>query len=179
MAMNDNAAKEMFVRLFAQNERRVYAYIFSLLGDWTAAEDVFQDTCVVMWAKFADFQPETDFASWACRIAHFKVLKYREQCRRRLPFVGEQFVEKVAAARELDTEKEATEDWLAQLSKCIERLTPRDRDLIIYRYSVHCTIKEIAAKMGIPANTAYKAVQRIRKELLDCVEKAVAQEEHP
>jgi RNA polymerase sigma-70 factor, ECF subfamily len=175
--MVDNDPKEVFVRLFAQNERRVYSYIFSLLGDWTATEDVFQDTCVVMWTKFADFQPGSDFPGWACKIARYKVLKYREECHRRLPFASEQFVERVAAVRESEQE-DGQDDWLMYLSKCIERLRPQDRELIFRRYSDDCTIKELAAKMAIPPNTAYKAVQRIRRELLDCVEKAVAREEH-
>ncbi len=175
--MSGTNSGEAFARLFAQCERRIYSYIFSLLGDWSATEDVFQDTCVVMWTKFADFQPGTDFASWACRIAHYKVLKYRGQCRRRLPFVTEQFIETVAAARQ--SEDENKDAWLSRLSKCIDKLAPRDRQIIIRRYSDDCTIKELAETLGLPANTVYKAVSRIRKDLLDCVQKAVAQEEHP
>ncbi|MBN1396173.1 MAG: sigma-70 family RNA polymerase sigma factor [Pirellulales bacterium] len=173
---NNNPGEE-FARLFARHQRRVYSYIFSLLGDWAAAEDVFQDTCVVMWTKFADFQPGSDFAGWACRIARFKVLKYRRQCKRRLPFVGEQFIETVAAARE--SEKGDLNDWTAVLTDCIEKLTPKDRRLIVKRYSEDCTIKELAEKLGLPSNTVYKAIGRIRKGLLDCVEKATAREEHP
>jgi RNA polymerase sigma-70 factor, ECF subfamily len=168
---------QAFARLFAQNERRLYSYIFSLLGDWSAAEDVFQDTCVVMWTKFADFQPGTDFAGWACGIARYKVLKYRRQCRRRLPFVSEEFIATVAAARE--SEAEDGQDWLAKLSQCVEKLTLRDSRIIKARYASNLTIKELAASLGLSANTAYKAVGRIRRELLDCVQKAMAQEEHP
>ena len=167
---------EAFARLFAHHERRVYCYIFSLLGDWEATEDVFQDTCAVMWTKFADFQVGTDFASWACRIGRFKALKYREQCARRLPFVGEEFLETVAAARE--SNDGGDEDWLPALSGCMDKLSPRDRDIIVRRYSVDCTIKELAQRLGLPVNTAYKAIGRIRKELLDCVQKTVARREH-
>jgi RNA polymerase sigma-70 factor, ECF subfamily len=177
--MGDNDQKEIFARLFAQHERRVYSYIFSLLGDWSAAEDVFQDTCVVMWSKFSDFQLGTDFAGWACRIAHFRVLKYRERRYRGLTFVSEQFLEKVATARESEKDMQATANWLARLSKCVDRLTMQDRELIVRRYSDNCTIKELAAKLNIPANTAYKAIRRIRRELFDCVERTLAQEEHP
>jgi RNA polymerase sigma-70 factor, ECF subfamily len=175
--MSSHDPGQAFARLFAEHERRVYSYIFSLLGDWTAAEDVFQDTCVVMWTKFADFQPGTDFAKWACRIAHFNVLKYRRQCSRRLPFASEQFIETVAAARE--SEPADNQDWLGKLSQCIEKLTLRDGKIIKARYSSDLTIKELAARLGLPANTVYKAVSRIRRELFDCVQKAVAQEEHP
>lgn len=130
-----------------------------------------------MWAKYAEFQPGTDFASWACRIAHYKVLKYREQCRRRLPFASEEFIATVSAARVSDHEGE--EDWLAVLSKCVEKLTPRDREIVRRRYSEDCTIQSLATQLGIPANTAYKAISRIRKDLLDCIQKTAAQQRHP
>lgn len=174
--MNSNPG-EAFARLFAAHERRIYSYIFSLLGDWAAADDVFQETCVVLWTKHADFQPGTDFAGWACRIARFKVLKYRRQCRRRLPFVGGQFLETVAAARE--SQAESGPDWLSKLSECIDKLSPRDRRIIQGRYAEEQTIKQFAARIGLSANTAYKALCRIRGELLDCLQKAAAREEHP
>ena len=175
--MEELHPSEAFARLFAQHERRIYCYIFSLLGDWEATEDVFQETCVVMWAKFAEFQLGTDFASWACRIGRYKVFKYREKCARRLPFVGEEFLATVAAARESDDGGE--DDWLPSLSECMDKLAPRDRDIIVCRYSTDCTIKELARRLGLPVNTAYKAISRIRKELIDCVQKTVARKEHP
>ena len=174
--MEERSPSETFARLFAQHERRIYCYIFSLLGDWEATDDVFQDTCAVMWAKFPDFQEGTDFAGWGCRIGRYKVLKYREKCSRTLPFAGEEFLETVATARE--SEDAAEGDWLSALSDCMDKLTPRDRDIIIRRYSVNCTIKKLAESLGLPANTAYKAISRIRKELVDCVQKAAARREH-
>ncbi len=175
--MEEISPSEAFARLFAQHERRIHSYIFSLLGDWDATEDVFQDTCVVMWTKFADFQMGTDFASWACKIGHYKALKYREKSSRRLPFVGEEFLEVVTAARE--SEESSSDDWLPTLSECMNKLSSRDRGIIIHRYSTDCTIKELAKKLGFPANSVYKALARIRKELVECVQKAAARKRQP
>jgi RNA polymerase sigma-70 factor, ECF subfamily len=173
--MEDLRPTETFVRLFAQHERRICSYILSLLGNWEATEDVFQDACVVMWAKFAEFQPGTDFASWACRISYFEVLKYREKRKHRLPFVTDDLLATIAAVRESEGAEE--EEWLAALSRCIEKLVLRDRDIITRRYSATCTIKELAQRMGIPVNTLYKALGRIHKRLLDCAQEVVSQED--
>lgn len=167
---------EAFARLFAQHERRIYSYIFSLLGDRVATEDVFQDTCALMWAKFAEFQIGTDFAGWACRIGRFEALKYREKCTRRLPFVGEEFLVTVADARE--SADHGDDDWLSVLSECMDKLTPRDHTIIVRRYSSNCTIRELAERLGLPVNSVYKAISRIRRELVDCVQKTVARKEH-
>ena len=172
--MEELQPTENFARLFAQHERRICSYILSLLGNWEAAEDVFQDTCAVMWTKFAEFQPGTDFASWGCRIGYFEVLKYRERRKRALPFVSEEFLATIAAAQ--DSKAAEEDDWLLALSQCIDKLRLQDREIIMRRYSTDCTIKELARQLGIPVNTLYKALGRIHKGLLDCVQETVTQE---
>ena len=175
-SMEEPRPTEAFVRLFAQHERRICSYILSLLGNWEATEDVFQDTCVVMWAKFAEFQPGTDFASWACRIGYFEVLKYRDKRKHLLPFVTDDLLATIAAVRESEAADEA--EWLSAMSRCIDKLGLRDREIITRRYATGCTIKELAKQMGIPANTLYKAIGRIHKRLLDCTQEVVSQEDH-
>src|SRR3954447_23725953 len=70
----------LFLRLFLQNERRLYAYILTLLPNRADADDVLQEASLVMWDKFDAEQPPIDFAAWGCRIAYFKVLDF---CKKR------------------------------------------------------------------------------------------------
>src|SRR5262245_41559176 len=64
---------KQFLRLFLKNERRLYAYVLTLLPNRTDAEDVLQEATLVLWDKFDDEHPPDDFAAWGCRIAYFKV----------------------------------------------------------------------------------------------------------
>ena len=49
----------LFLRLFLQNQRRLYAYILTLLPNRADADDVLQETSLVMWDKFdADGPPD-------------------------------------------------------------------------------------------------------------------------
>src|SRR5262249_43469814 len=76
-----NPAKgKLFLRLFLQNERRLYAYILTLLPNRADADDVLQEASLVMWDKFDDENPPADFTAWGCRIAYFKVLDF---CKKR------------------------------------------------------------------------------------------------
>ena len=43
-----------FVQLLTSNQSRLYAYVLSLLGDRTQAEDVMQETNAVLWRKAHD-----------------------------------------------------------------------------------------------------------------------------
>src|SRR6266566_4360654 len=84
----DQPAKgKLFLRLFLQNERRLYAYILTLLPNRADADDVLQEASLVMWDKFEEEHPPDDFAAWGCRIAYFKVLDaYRKKQRCRVRF---------------------------------------------------------------------------------------------
>jgi RNA polymerase sigma-70 factor (ECF subfamily) len=67
---------KLFLRLFLQNQRRLYAYVLTLLPNRTDADDVFQEASLVLWDKFNAENPPADFAAWGCRIAYFKVLDF-------------------------------------------------------------------------------------------------------
>jgi len=70
---------------------------------------------------------------------------------------------------ELDERHEA-------LAICLQRLHPRDRGLLIARYEPGGTVEEAARRSGRTVQTAYKALARLRKLLLDCVSTRLARE---
>jgi RNA polymerase sigma-70 factor (ECF subfamily) len=167
---------KLFLRLFLQNERRLYAYILTLLPNRADADDVLQEASLVMWDKFDERQPPADFAAWGCRIAYFKVLdfyKKSQRCRVRfsqaiLERVAETAVEQ-AGTLQLDERREA-------LAGCMDKLSARDRDLLGRRFAEGATTQSTAALVGRSVDAVYKALARIRQALFDCVSKTLAQE---
>jgi RNA polymerase sigma-70 factor (ECF subfamily) len=160
--------------LFLQNERRLYAYILTLLPNRADADDVLQEASIVMWDKFDDEHPPTDFAAWGCRIAYYKVLDFcKKQQRSRVLFsqamlerLAETAVEQ-AAALQLDERRDA-------LTGCIEKLRARDRDLLDHRFAEGATIQTAAAHDGRSVDAVYKALAKIRQTLFDCVTRTLA-----
>ena len=169
----------LFLRLFLQNERRLYAYILALLPNRADADDVLQEASVVMWDKFDERHPPEDFTAWGCRIAYFKVLdflKKRQRCKVRfsqamLERVAETAIEQ-ASTLQLDRRREALVD-------CIARLAPRDRDLIGRRLSRGATTRSTADQLGRSVDAVYKALARIRQALFECVTRSLAKEGQP
>src|SRR5580692_9008759 len=103
-----------FLRLFLQNERRLYAYILTLLPHRADADDVLQEASLVMWDKFDDANPPADFAAWGCRIAYFKVLDFCKKRQRSRVFFSQPMLERLAetaieqaAALQLDERRDA------------------------------------------------------------------------
>jgi RNA polymerase sigma-70 factor (ECF subfamily) len=172
-----SAKSKLFLRLFLQNERRLYAYILTLMPHRADAEDVLQDASLVMWDKFDAEDPPTDFAAWGCRIAYFKVLDGRKKRQRsRVQFsqamlerVAETAVEQASPLR-LDERREA-------LYGCIEKLSTRDRDLLARRFAEGATTQSTAMQVGRSVDAVYKALARIRQALFDCVTRVLAKED--
>jgi RNA polymerase sigma-70 factor, ECF subfamily len=174
---NDNGPLqnvEYFMTLYTESERKIYIYIASLLPDLTEADDVFQETSMVLWRKFSEFQPGTSFIAWAYRIALNHVKRYYDkQQRSRLVFDAALLDilkdEARVVSEQLDNNRQAVLD-------CLQRLRPQDRDLIRRRYEKGATIATIAKVIGRPVEGIYKALQRIHKSLYLCVKRKLAQD---
>jgi RNA polymerase sigma-70 factor (ECF subfamily) len=163
-----------FIRVFLENERRIYAFIVSILPNFNDAEDVLQETSLVLWQKFDQYQSGTDFVAWACRIAQLEVLKfYRRKGRSKL-LISQQAMDAVA---------EKTVDYGAQLearqnalSTCLQRLSGRDRDLLERRYVKSHSPSQIASQVGRSIHAIYKALTRIHDDLMNCIQRKMDQE---
>ncbi|MGO9115359.1 MAG: sigma factor, partial [Thermoguttaceae bacterium] len=66
-----------FVALLATCQRPIFLYAMTLLGNVDDAEEVVQESGLVLWKKFREYRPGTDFIRWACQIARYQSLKVR------------------------------------------------------------------------------------------------------
>ncbi len=78
-----------------------------LLPHAANADEVLQKTSIVLWSKFKQFDPDTNFLAWARRIARLEVNNFcRVQGRQRIVF-DDSLIENIVAVRdEIDSELE-------------------------------------------------------------------------
>ncbi len=171
---NQNERYEEFLRLLAKYDSRVFAYILTLLPNRADAEEVFQETCIVLWRSFDQFELGTNFQAWARRTALHQVIAFRRRQKRERVRFTQTFVEIVA--KEYEEKADDLEARLGALASCIEKLKPRDRELLSQHYRLGTTMKAVAEQIGRPADTVYKALKRVRRSLFDCVTRALAAE---
>lgn len=165
-----------FHRLFVQGQRRIFGHILTLLPRMSDAEEVFQQTCVIILGKANQFAPGTDFVRWACQIAQFEVYNYRRRLSGERVRFNDALLDQIAARR---LERgDLLEAELDAMRGCVDKLSPVDRQLIQKRYAERITSRALATELGRPSNTVYKAIQRIRRMLRDCIEKALSRDEH-
>src|SRR5262245_11445724 len=172
-ATRESARSRIFLRLFLQNERRLYAYILTLLPHRADADDVLQEASLVMWDKFDERQPPDDFAAWGCRIAYFKVLDFCKKSQRSRVCFSQAMLERVA---ETAVEQAATlrlDERRDALAGCLEKLRPEDRDLLAHRFADGATTQSTAAEVGRSVEAVYKALAKIRQALFECVSRTL------
>ncbi len=172
---DDSAARtEVFLRLLGQHQRGLHVYVMSLVPNQVDAEDVLQQTQLVLWREFAQFEIGTNFAAWACRVAYNQVLAWRKRRQRDRLVFSEAFLEAVAA------EAASSSDWLEErsqrLAACISKLPRHHQELIQLRYSQGTPVETIAAEVHRSVDAVYRMLSRIRQCLLDCVTRSLERE---
>jgi RNA polymerase sigma-70 factor (ECF subfamily) len=167
--------QEHFARQLSEHQRLLYAYLVAQLGNTSDAEEALQETCVIILQQQAKFQPGTDFVAWASAIAYNQVRKFRRQRRSKGVVLDPLLLDQVAAE---NVGKEAI--FLARrraLDDCIKHVATRDRLILREVYGGQTTIKRAAEKLARPANTLYKALNRIRRQLQECIQRKLRVED--
>jgi RNA polymerase sigma-70 factor (ECF subfamily) len=172
----DPARHEEFVRLFGLNQGRVFGFLLTMLPNYADAEEVLQQTSLILWQKFNEFETNRDFVRWACGIAYRESLAFMRASQRTLSTADESLLEQLAADR-LDR-GEVLDHRRVALDACLKKLTTRDRQIVeVYYFGEQPTVGQVASQLGRPADTIYKALKRIRTALHDCINRNIAAED--
>jgi len=172
--MTDESSKNMdheaFLRLFTRYEGNLRAFVASLLPTWEGVDEVMQESSIVLWRKFGQFDQsaESGVLDWAFMIARYEVLKYRRRrATDRLRF-SEDVFELLATTAESTT---ATQDQRIRLLRdCVASLEPAHLELAKAVYNDGAAIKDVAEQVGRTPTGLYKALARIRNRLAACVQ---------
>jgi RNA polymerase sigma-70 factor, ECF subfamily len=165
--------QDEFVRYLSRESSRIFGFILALAVNRNDADDVFQETSVVLWRRFDEFEPGTNFRAWACRIAQLQVMNFRRshnRCRVLSDDALQALAQNALAVMDRDDRREET------LATCLEKLRPQDRQLIEQRYFRRHTTKEIAEREARSIHSVYRALRRVHELLLRCVRQGLALE---
>jgi RNA polymerase sigma-70 factor (ECF subfamily) len=172
--MDAGQQHEQFVERFIRSQDRIYAYVVTMLPNRADAEEVFQQTSLLLWKKWQQFDAERDFVAWACGMAHHEVQNFlRKHGRRGRVYLSDDVLAEVAQTRlDLHDTLEVRRQALVQ---CLEKLGETQRSVLERCYAGTQSIKTIAAELGQTPNALYMTLKRLRRALFDCVNRAVAE----
>ncbi len=162
------------VQLMMKHQRKLFGYILTLVPSRSDADDILQEASLTICEKFSDFEAGTNFYSWACQIAYWKVRAARKKFATSKVIFNEKVLEVISQTRvEMEEELDARH---GALSKCLQKLNERDRRMVLVRYESGHNVKAAAQACGRTIQGTYKALTRIRKNLFDCVNLEIAAE---
>ena len=155
-----------FSRKLTALQRSLYAYILTLLPNRTDAEDVLQDTNLILCRKASEYDPKGHFQGWAFQIARYQVMAHITKSKRsRLQFSTE--IIEALAAEELDTKRIALNQKALQV--CYDLLPDHMKRIARLRFREDSQLKDIAKKVGRPLGSVSATLHRIRINLMECV----------
>ena len=162
----------MFLALHAQNQHRLAAFVHTLVPNWQDAEELVQDTLVILWRKFDEFDPGSEFFAWAAKVAQFEVLNYRRLKARTTKLLDEETLMALAetaapASCDIDRRRHA-------LALCVKELSERDQLIVRLRYSRPGTVEAAASALDLTVNHVHRLLRGIRGRLSRCVTRKLA-----
>ena len=172
MSAEPHSAEERIVGLIARHQPEIHRYVLSLLPDRMLADDVLQETNLVLWRKAAEYDPAQPFLPWALTIALYQVKAARRDAGRDRHVFDDSLVE-ILAAEGREAEPQAG-DLERALEACLQELPEKQRQLILARYEPGSSVQNLAAERSQTPTALSLTLMRIRKALESCIERKLA-----
>lgn len=142
---------------------------YLIAGDAQLAEDIVQDAFLRVFRSIRQFDASRPFAPWFFRIVTNQAVKTaQEQARHRPMNDDEENVDlvKLLSSTGPTVEELAEKSELsARLWEVIQKLSPRQREVIVLRYYLGMNEKEMAEKLSSAPGTVKWLLNAARKKL--------------
>lgn len=167
--MNDERIEthEQFMRLFLASERDVLRYVLSFVPSMNDARDIVQETAIALWKKIDRYDAREPFSPWACRFALNEVRAFLRREHRWRRFLDDEVIDMLEARRK-EMSKELDERRI-HLRECLRKLPDSQKAIVEGYYFKDHSVEELAELSGRTVDAVYKALQRIRRTLMECV----------
>ena len=167
-----------FAELVRHGQHQLLSYIFAFVHSQHDAEDLCQQTLLVLWKKFDAFDrsgSSSDFGVWARKIARFEIANFLKKKRRSRVYFSEALIAEIDSTISKE-ESQGDVDLFAYLQYCIAKLKKVDRALVRGFYT-GVSAKALAQQGNRSVEGVYNSLCRIRRSLLECIRSAAKEGE--
>tara|TARA_B100000035_G_scaffold311177_1_gene320290 strand:- start:5103 stop:5636 length:534 start_codon:yes stop_codon:yes gene_type:complete len=164
--VTDNSVSFEFSQKLVGVQRNLYSFILCLLPNRSDAEDVLQETNLILCQKSKEYDPEGNFRSWAFNIARYQVLAHLTKRKRSKIYFSNELVETLAS-EEFDARKHQLSQRALQI--CYDLLPAHMKEISRMRFKEDRSMKDISKAMSRPIGAISGTLFRIRQNLIQCV----------
>ena len=169
--MNTTDAEKL-AALWTKAQSTVAGFIFAMIPDSQAADDVLQETAMVCVRKFHTYDPSRSFDAWAVGIARYEVFAWRRNHANRPHLLDDATVERIADSYERLSERADAIRYA--LYACLEEASGRGRRALELHYGHGMKTEEVAAELKTTGGAARTLLSRTRSALRKCIERRLA-----
>jgi len=161
-------ATDEFTELVQRHQQRVFGILHRYERDRHRVEDLAQETFLKAWRALEQFDGRAPFEHWVSRIAVRTALDHLRREKRHknevgLPELGDDVLDWLRSPDEKNAP--ASRDAAEVLHRALDRLSPADRVVITMQELEGCTVKEIAAALGVSSIAVRVRAVRARAKL--------------
>ena len=160
MAIEDDADRAFMINLYEQCHKAMYRQAYDILRDHGEAEDAVQDTLVKLIGRMAALRT----------MPQGQLLPYAVIAAKSTAGASEDFAEGWCAAPEEQLGAFIDMERVDLLSRGLEKLPQRDRDILMYRYILEMSDEEIAGLLNIKPGSVRMCLSRARKNAFAVLE---------
>lgn len=146
--------------LLNRHRKWILDYIYMMVKNRDVADDIFQETLikVVRFVQEGRYTENGKFLSWVLRIAHNQVIDYFRQKKQRNNVsegdAGYDILNNQKFSDHTVEEKLITNQIETDVRKLIDFLPPEQKEVVLMRYYMGLSFKEIAEQTDVSINTA-------------------------
>lgn len=169
--------REAYKELFARYQKKLFTYIFHLVGNKDEAEDILQNVFQKTFKNIEHFDTDRKFSSWIYRIAHNEAVNFLKRKSKRYTVSWED----VATSKdklEMATNDEPLEDRFTReqvvkdVDDALAQLPKKYQQVLKLRYFQEYSYDIISGILNKPVNTVGTLINRAKRKLLEVVEQS-------
>ena len=186
----ETRSEKDFTVLYRKVKPGLRSYIYKILKDQEATDDVLVNTLAKMWTKIDQFDPQYQFTTWLYRIAFNECLGFinernKKTSLNKLSEFGIEVEEggtinddlsilledaEYKTEQDFLDEDQALEDQYLQCLQQIQNLKPLYREIVIDRLIYGMKYEDISAKYDLPLQTIKNRILRGKRIIIDQIE---------
>jgi RNA polymerase sigma-70 factor (ECF subfamily) len=166
--------KITFEEIVKKYDKRLFNTIYWMIGDYEEAQDITQETFLLIYKALPKFRGESDVFTWIYRIAVNQCKRFRRKQKTRKFFsLDEKRMEVESTwSGDLGIEKNPVKgaEWREMsriLREKVSSLPEYYKEAMILRYFYGYSYEEIGKTLKIPLGTVRSRLARGRKELME------------
>ena len=153
-----------------KHEKNVHALVWRKIGDFHIAEEITQNTFLIVYHKLPTLKDPHCFIPWLYRIAARQCFQFQRKKRihtQPLEDTDIKRIEKMIYSQYIAEEqaKAATQARRDTVQRLLKRLSKNQRTLVTLYYLQEMTCKEIGCLLDVSENTIKSRLHRARQQL--------------